>query len=438
MASGREETPLGLRLSGPTWHVMNSDLDSLVQARPFRQLPVNSDAGFLVDRLLNQRRIEEEEWSRLPEKIRAFLTRLEQLGVLTWSPGDPQELIRIATGMRRPLRRLFIEITTRCNLRCGYCYLRQHDDTNHVLPADVISRVVNEAKSLGLWQVDLTGGEVFLHPEIMQILRQLDNERVMTTVFTNGTMIDQEKADLLASMRGLRSVVTSIDGVNEAHDQSRGRLGSFEETMAALQSLQERDIPVRVNVSVWKGNESKVNEVTDLLKSLRVRFLVAPVIELVPEAALLGLQGRTAGIALRSMMDRELPVSVPRGSSSVIPFCGVARTFLFISATGSISFCPTLSEREDRQFHLGDASVDSLAEIWQSSRMDRFSQEQCPELAECPAAGVCRGGCRSRAYLAAKRTGARDEVACGFWRESEMTSPGGQHGLDQASGQGQG
>jgi len=89
---------------------------------------------------------------------------------------------------------------------------------------------------------------------------------------------------------------------------------------------------------------------------------------------------------------------------------------LFIDAYGAVSFCPTLTHRENSEFLAGNVNEDSLKNIWERSTVFKKLQGmQCNRVDDCNVRDLCKGGCRSRAYLATGDPCAPDRAMCLFY-----------------------
>jgi MoaA/NifB/PqqE/SkfB family radical SAM enzyme len=157
------------------------------------------------------------------------------------------------------------ESTMRCNLHCEFCYvgdlLNIEGEWREEMPLEVIRRAFPERDGL---QVNLTGGEIFMRKDIMEILELFAQKKyVCGYLTTNGTIIDDERAEALAdlALRGfLKHISVSIDGPGELHDTARGVKGTFERTAAGLRRLQEaaqrKAAPLRVSINTTVAAES--------------------------------------------------------------------------------------------------------------------------------------------------------------------------------------
>ncbi|MGQ4808591.1 GTP 3',8-cyclase [Candidatus Entotheonellaceae bacterium PAL068K] len=146
------------------------------------------------------------------------------------------------------LQTLWFQLTgTLCNLQCGHCFIAC-SPTNHdlkFLAPDTVYRYLDEAAQLGVREVYFTGGEPFLHKQILAILARA-LAVAPTTVLTNGTLITPPVAEALAAMasesRYSLEIRVSMDDVDEAkNDAVRGK-GAHAKALRALRLLHQRGL----------------------------------------------------------------------------------------------------------------------------------------------------------------------------------------------------
>ena len=156
-----------------------------------------------------------------------------------------------ADAPRAPFLRLsalWIQITgTWCNLECVHCINASGPADPWLKPIhpDVARRAIREAEDLGVKEIYFTGGEPFLHTEMLALLGDA-LQVAPTTVLTNGTLIDDAMADALAA-RARRATYSleirvSLDDTDpETNDRVRGA-GSFSRAVAAIVRLNDRGL----------------------------------------------------------------------------------------------------------------------------------------------------------------------------------------------------
>lgn len=152
---------------------------------------------------------------------------------------------------------LLIHLLNGCNLQCRHCYLDASPKGSHVLPLELVRRTIEEADALGIKSVQLSGGEPLLHPHIDAILSAAKGKRYTVSLSTNGTLIDDHMADLLAGINAY--TVASIDGPAAYHDSFRGRLGCFDQAEAGIRRLIDRGLEVRIVTTVCEDNYKHID-----------------------------------------------------------------------------------------------------------------------------------------------------------------------------------
>ena len=105
-----------------------------------------------------------------------------------------------------------IKITTRCNLRCGFCGLwslpvsRELHLDNYRVIADLLNKT-------GLARAVITGGEPLLRDDAPEIVALFARRGISTTLLTNGTLLSTQKLDRLIRL-GLNDIGISLDSLD--------------------------------------------------------------------------------------------------------------------------------------------------------------------------------------------------------------------------------
>ena len=154
-------------------------------------------------------------------------------------------------------RGIDLNLNNACNLRCEHCFTNSSKGENvkETLPLEVVERVANEAHELGIFEWDLQGGELLSRPHILfDTLKAMKTERFYVYLTTNGWYMTDEIAQTLADL-GVNRVSVSIDSMNpETHDKFRGRKGSWERAIKALEMVQKVGISPYLNITVGRYN----------------------------------------------------------------------------------------------------------------------------------------------------------------------------------------
>lgn len=158
------------------------------------------------------------------------------------------------------LTALWIQITgTWCNLECTHC-LNASGPRDPWLPAldtGTARRAIADAERLGVKEIYFTGGEPFLHKDILPLLGA-SLAVAPTTVLTNGTVITEATADALAALAAAADysleIRVSLDDVDaERNDSVRGP-GAWSRAVRAVRLLNERGlVPIVTATEILDG-----------------------------------------------------------------------------------------------------------------------------------------------------------------------------------------
>jgi MoaA/NifB/PqqE/SkfB family radical SAM enzyme len=125
---------------------------------------------------------------------------------------------------RGGLRLIQLQPLSRCNLRCRHCYSSSGPHREREISAERLEPFLTDARSLGYGYVGVSGGEPLLWGDLDRFLEFASSLGFATSVITNGTLVDTERAVRLRDRTGL--VAVSVEGPPEDHDAIRGT-GSF-------------------------------------------------------------------------------------------------------------------------------------------------------------------------------------------------------------------
>jgi radical SAM protein with 4Fe4S-binding SPASM domain len=135
-------------------------------------------------------------------------------------------------------------------------------------PEEYLFNILKSVNKLGINKVSLTGGEPLLHPNILSILEIASKNKLEIRLQSNGILLNNYLDDI--TVRGVKDVLVSIDGLKSYHDNFRGYSGLFELCISAIKDLIKRKITVRVNSAICRSNVSQIQQLTDYLEQLGV------------------------------------------------------------------------------------------------------------------------------------------------------------------------
>lgn len=141
------------------------------------------------------------------------------------------------SSVNPPNRKALIQITERCNLHCVHCFVSA-GDYGDTMPIEAIQDVIiPRLKKCRTTRVSLTGGEPFLHPDIIGIVRLLRKTGVHVSICTSATNMSTDLIESLAIIGDVHLNV-SLDGFRpESHGKFRGNIDCFYRTIETVRRL---------------------------------------------------------------------------------------------------------------------------------------------------------------------------------------------------------
>ncbi|HET8579208.1 MAG TPA: radical SAM protein [Methylomirabilota bacterium] len=247
------------------------------------------------------------------------------------------------------LTALWIQLTgTWCNLECAHCLNASGPQAPWLRPLDgaTARRAIREGEAVGVKEIYFTGGEPFLHREILALLGEA-LAVAPTTVLTNGTTVDAAVADALAALSARSAysleIRVSLDDTDaERNDLIRGR-GAWAKAVAAIRLLDGRGLlPIVTATEIVSGEHptgrGTYERFRDFLLSLGIR---RPRVKIMPIFAL-GRLAQPGG--------RQLSEAMLEGFDRARLQCADSR----VVADGRVYACPILAGLPGAQLSDGD------------------------------------------------------------------------------------
>jgi len=148
---------------------------------------------------------------------------------------------------------LVLSPTMRCNLNCVGCSTRRYTKQDD-LSIEIIDKILNEAKEMGIYFIVTQGGEMFVYDEMLEVYKR--HSDVYFQVYTNGTLIDKKMANILAKLGNVAPMI-SLEGFEETTDRRRGK-GVFKKVMQAMDNLREAGCFFGASVTQTRLNTDEI------------------------------------------------------------------------------------------------------------------------------------------------------------------------------------
>jgi len=175
-------------------------------------------------------------WTKLESQLvnlrefRPFFPALRTLGDVLVLPA---QMARKGGKSNKFPHVININITTRCNLRCPYCF----NADNKVARSDELT-FDEYQKLVDRWApyrpgIFLSGGEPFARGDLLELVDLFKRRGMPVGIVTNGTLLDEEKAKRLGKLK-LDAMLVSFHGQREVHDKAVGLPGAYDKSLETL------------------------------------------------------------------------------------------------------------------------------------------------------------------------------------------------------------
>jgi len=290
-----------------------------------------------------------------------------------------------------------IYLTYNCNLKCKHCGL-SCDLTMNNLSGSQWVKIFDLLERGGISTVTLNGGEPLLHPDIDIILKRLARSPFWVRVFTNGTVLTDEKVEHISRGRNFY-VSISLDGANAAtHDDFRGKPGTFEKIIESFERLNRApsDIVCKAACVIHKKNLDQFEDLIELALQYNLQGVHFVSMNYLGKAQTEGyyISVQKHPEILTSIMDTakkyedKLPITIQGRGPTLKDFdrpapeyfnhtftCNAGVLDWMIDPVGDVFPCETivaLKKEQRDQFYLGNISSESMSKIWNSPNYHVF------------------------------------------------------------------
>ena len=172
-----------------------------------------------------------------------------------------EDLRRRAFEEKLPFKGVF-ELTPRCNFNCGMCYVHLKPEE---IPAVGRERTAEEwialaqqARDAGMVELTLTGGEPFVRPDFRPIYEAVCGMGLLTQIFTNGFLLDEETVQWLRRFPPYALRITLYGMCDETYEAVCGVKGGFTRVLQSLTLLRRAHIPTYLVATITRENEAEL------------------------------------------------------------------------------------------------------------------------------------------------------------------------------------
>ena len=167
----------------------------------------------------------------------------------------------------KQLETLWMQIGgTLCNLSCSHCFIScgPQNHTHAMMTLQQVRQYLEESREVGVKDYYITGGEVFLNPEIFAILSAI-LEYGPLGILTNGTLITQDKVAKLKDIQNARThqmqFRVSMENFDEAENNKIRGDHAYRLAVAGIRNLAQGGFsPILTITRSWDEDQDPIME----------------------------------------------------------------------------------------------------------------------------------------------------------------------------------
>lgn len=337
--------------------------------------------------LLSQPRLELDLLKKLPHLTQTILKTLIKTGIVVVAntlqpkPIESSDLLRMNISsqkaadqkMNKPFW-VHIQPHVYCNLQCQRCYCDAGPFSKKMFKMNLSKWrfVIDKLVEYGILELYVTGGETFLIPECLDLIKYAVDSGVGTGVSTNGTILNKRILSQLDDI-GIKRIQISLDTGNPGtQDTLRGKLGSWEKTVNNLKTFSA-SFECIVNAVVSRSNLQKLDSLVLLCQKYGIQFFKFTPVKLSGRAALMKndaltrddiiiLKKTAENLSLKYQVEIELP--------GIDETCGSA--FSGFAVNQYFEAHPCIFNMSKTSQSGGNVIADSIDDIWFGDTFEKF------------------------------------------------------------------
>lgn len=320
----------------------------------------------------------------------------------------------------------YIEITSLCNAKCFYCYNDSGNEKHNSIKMSLIEKVIREDENISNKEITISGGEPFLHNDIIKIISLVNSKHIKCKIITNGTCLNEKVLELLKEMQ--ITLQFSLNGfVPNTHDSITTIPGSYKAIFDAIQYIKTNMPYIEIHIR-YLIQRKNLNEI-DLIRSSSLYRLADRVI-----LDIIKYSGRKSSVdysffdmneifqvyhRVSDLKNTTPKISIPK-ITSICKFCENSdniKVYPRIDCFGNVFPCNLFCGDE---YKIGNVEKESISQMLNnnmkkilaicSSRNGKISN-----CLSCFAKEVCYGGCPGLSNMSGDFY--REDVYCKLRKE---------------------
>lgn len=373
------------------------------------------------------------DYKDAPNSIKNEVEELVKFKILNHSVEDDEKVIKfIQSKIPAPaINVCYMILSEQCNLACKYCFLGNNDSNkrSNFMLENMTIETADKAIECFIRQIKLSdldyeenkpviifyGGEPLVNYKVLEyIAKKINNMRykekciknVEMSIVTNGLLLTKERILKLKEL-GV-SIAISVDGFTEKANNMRVDISGkpvFSRILSTLDLCKELEVDVSLSVTLSEETIKDPKEILKLIdeygiKSFGFNIMMSDENFVLPqkynEDAAQFIIDEFIELRKRGVYEDRIMRKLKAFSKSQVYFSDCAATAggqIVIAPNGRIGICHGCLH--DKQYFVSDVNDTTFdatknKEFIEWSKLTPINKNECMD---CPALGICGGGC---------------------------------------------
>ena len=180
------------------------------------------------------------------------------------------------------MKQVSVEIIHRCPNRCVHCSSLSSMKCTKKISFDKMVEIIDGIVNLNTDVLSISGGEPFLHENLIDIVKYSKSKGLKTYIYTSGITIDKKDAvatlnfnllSLLSEM-GLDKIIFDLPAIEEdIYDNFMGTKGYLKYALQSIETSKRLGIFTEIHFVPTKINVNQIDKVVSYANSVKIDMI---------------------------------------------------------------------------------------------------------------------------------------------------------------------
>lgn len=172
---------------------------------------------------------------------------------------------------RKPFSVLF-ELTPKCNMNCIHCYLQNVHSSEQLSYKEIIE-ILDILYDKGILFLTLTGGEILLRKDFVDIYLYAKKRGFLVELFSNGLLFSDDIISILTKYPPLYIDISLYGACERVYAEVTRTNGAFNKVINNCKKIKQAGINLSLRSPVIKETENQMESMKHIAEKLDVPFI---------------------------------------------------------------------------------------------------------------------------------------------------------------------